>query len=206
MRGLFPIGFVSFYILSVSFASAEPNCYQLAEQQFPSVPSAPPQLKNRTNIVPYEGCKRAFQYRGKLLPIDSYYRKDAENLRPIVQKVPAALAQLNTYQSSRRSVELTAYTGTAGLVLIAMSFLLPDLIFSPSSQPTKEDQDRASATSDTVKRIGWMSGAAITGFSALSAFVVLVGNENRIKNSVDAYNQAIPEDRIELQFTTEGFF
>lgn len=137
-------------------------------------------------------CKRLFLFKGKLDTVDSYNRQDGEKLRPILSDTPAALAELDEYQANRRKVRISAYMGTAGLLIALGSVILSNQFDT--------------ATRNTVRNIGLISGLSIgVGFTVYS-LAVLRTNEAHLQKAVDRYNEANPSQNLELRFTTGILF
>src|SRR5690348_8101983 len=74
----------------------------------PRMPSAPPVLSKKLPVEEFS-CTRMVRYRGQTINCDSNLRWDGENLRPIFEDNPAAINELNAYQSNRRSLNNLAY-------------------------------------------------------------------------------------------------
>lgn len=166
-------------------------------RRVPREPSAPPQLTRKIDVQ-FFGCHRQFEYRGKLFNADSNNRQDGEKLRPILNEVPAAVAALNAYQRNRRKVRVSAYVGTAGLVLGAAAFII-------GGQMTNGTGD-LTATGTTVRTVGAISGLGITVASFFYGFGYLKTNEENLSKAVSIYNRSRPDDAIELKFRTELSF
>jgi hypothetical protein len=161
----------------------------------PKKPSAPRALKQPT-IVDTFHCERRFLYMGKVYGCDSNVQRDAERLRPLMADVPAALAELDTYQRNRQSVRVAAYVGSIGL-LAAIGGVLISRTFTDSN-------GNATNASIAFRNYALAGGLGITGISLLYGLSVLSTNESHIDNAVRYHNQAHPNTPIELQFTT-GF-
>jgi hypothetical protein len=161
------------------------------EAGIPRTPTAPPSF---TRNVPPEttNCERRFMYKGRLLACDSNLRQDGERLRPIMREVPAAVAELDSYQRNRRRVQTLAYVGTAGIATAAIGSILSRQLEHP--------------TSVTVRNLTVVGGLALTAASVIYGFGALRANEAHLSNAVKHYNTARPEDPIELQFSTSLTF
>ncbi len=112
-------------------------CVQLSPSAFADnndllKPSTPPALK-QPEVMDAFRCERQFLYKGKILDCDSNVQRDAERLRPIVQDVPAAVAELDIYQRKRQNMRVAAYGVSAGLMLVLVGgLLLPKNFFENS--------------------------------------------------------------------------
>lgn len=171
--------------------------YRKEESEIPSQPSAPP----TTGKAPVSGelfrCQRTFVHQGKILGCDSNLRLDAERLRPFLSKVPAAEAELDAYQSNRRSLRKLAYIGTAGLGITLLGLFI-------SSQFYQGTQNKLTSQGVAFRNITTLTGLGIAAGSLIYGFSLISRNEKLLGHSVSLYNEAFPNDRIELQFST-GF-
>jgi hypothetical protein len=156
----------------------------LQETPIPQMPTAPPQLFERTPPDTFR-CQRFYVYEGKTVGCDSNLKADGDRLRPILRPVPEAIAQLDQYQRSQRILRTTAYTGSAGL------FLLLTGLFAGQSGG---------------KNAFYLGGLAVFFGSLSYGLISLRTNEAKLGDAVETYNRARPEDPIELQFKTRiGF-
>jgi hypothetical protein len=137
-------------------------------------------------------CQRLFIYQGKVLNCDSNLRPDGEHLRPIIEKVPAAVSELDLYQDRRRSVQKLAYLGTAGVIMAVGGSIVSRQFEHP--------------TSAVVRNVSVAAGLTVAITTALIGIGVLRTNEEHLGNAVKFYNQAHPENPIELQFSTNISF
>jgi hypothetical protein len=162
---------------------------QAAEKPIPTTPSAPPLLTTR---VPEDNfhCKRIFIYQGKALECDSSVQMDGERLRPILERSPAAIHELNTYQQNRRTLRKTAYVSSAGLILALGAYLF---------NAPKEASDKVLPISILM----W-SGLAVSAGTITYAIALKNTNDAHLGKAVDIYNRENPDRPIELQFST-GF-
>lgn len=135
-------------------------------------------------------CPRLFSYRGKVLNCDSNLGWDGENLRPIIQGVPDALAELDEYQNNRNKVVALRYVGTAGVVLMLTGFILGKTM-------DVNNPDRV-----TIRNLGVIGGATMAIGSFAWGLAIIKGNESRLGRAAALYNQSHPKDPIELQFST----
>ena len=160
----------------------------VARQGIPTEPSAPPSLTPRKAPGTIH-CQRRFLYRGKMLDCDSNLEQDAERLRPIMQDVPAALAELDSYQHSKAKVRELAYGGGLGLGMALGGFIASRLT-----------QDSSVARDYRLMGIG--GGLIVIGATLISGLTTLAASSEHLGKAVKEYNQARPGDPIELQFTT----
>ena len=138
------------------------------------------------------GCRRAFLYRGKLRPVDSFNRQDGEKLRPVLSSVPDSVKDLDTYQHNRRKVQVGAYLGTAGLLIAIGSFILSN--------------QYQGGTQQHVRAIGVIGGLTIGIGSTIYSLAILRTNESYLQRAADKYNRAKPDDPLVLQFSTGILF
>lgn len=139
-------------------------------------------------------CQRQYLYRGKLLDCDSQLQEDGEKLRPVLSQVPAAVLELNEYQRGRRHLEFAAYTGSLGLVVAVAGWLVSRQYQDPSGAP--------SSTGRKIRNVAALGGLSLTAGSLIYGVSFLKANERHLGRAVQFYNEARPQDRIELQFTT----
>ncbi len=158
----------------------------------PVQPAAPDFAPENIEVVPFRGCRRDYTYQGKTLQADSYYRRDCENLRPLLTHVPDAVAELNSYQDGRRRLDSTVYIASVGIAMLVVG------LFSSSFFEGE--------TENMIRRVGILGGLTLAGGTAAYAFIRLRANESHIGSAVEKYNQAYPEKKIELQFSAEGLF
>jgi hypothetical protein len=146
----------------------------------PDTPNAPPSLFKGSAPESFR-CQRTFVYNGKIIGCDSNVRPDGEGLRPYLADVPAANAELNTYQRNRASLRNTAYFGSLGLAVLLAG---------------------AVAGGGTGKQLLLLGGGSIMAGSFLYGFTTLRTNENHLNEAVRLHNLAKPDKPIELQFST----
>lgn len=158
----------------------------------PKQPTIPPPL---TTQIPRDSfrCQRFFLYKGQRLHCDSNIRLDGENLRPILEDVPEAAAELDLYQKNRAEIGNAAYIGTLGL-FVAIAGSLLSLQYREAGNPTH--------TSQAIRTISMLGGAGIMIGNFISTLSLIRTNETHIGNAVNAYNRAHPDTPIELQFNT----
>ncbi len=111
-------------------------------------------------------------------------------LRPAIQSVPQALQSLNRYQNNIASARTAAYIGTIGLLMAFSS------IFFNVNNPTQM----------TIRTIGLAGGLGLATTSFIISFSVLRSNESNLRDAVNYYNKARPNDPIQLQFSTSILF
>lgn len=177
----------------VASPSNSPNTTDPATE-VPQNPSAPQQLTPNFEIPPFDGCHREFSVRGVKKAADSYYRRDCENLRPLLSRDPASLFELNAYQETRREVTKAAYIGTAGLAILIGGVFGSQFI-------TNHDEAK-----NAVRLIGLLGGTGLILGGATYAYITLSHNEARIHSAVQHYNQSYPESKIQLNFSSEELF
>lgn len=139
-------------------------------------------------------CDRTFVFQGKQLPCDSNTRADGEGLRPILQEVPSALEELDTYQANRAKVRTAAYLGTIGFVVMIAGSLLSLKFRSPTGAPTDN--------SATVLTVAILAGGGIAVGGFLYALSSNTSNEAHLNRAVELFNEARPKTPIQLQFST----
>ncbi len=154
----------------------------------PKTPSTPPSYSHKEAEV-YFGCKREFVHNKKSYACDSFAYRDAAHLLTFVSQNPKAKLELIEYQKNKKTLKNLSYVGSVGVVMLLTSLIVAPLL----DEPIK----------NKLSKIGLIGGIAITGGSLIYGFSLLHSNEKRIQNAVDYYNQANPETRIELKFSTE---
>ena len=157
----------------------------------PTSPNAPGSFSVPTQIKDL-GCERVFKQEEKLVSVDSYYRRDGEHLRPYLEDLPEATHQLNIYQSRRHSAKIAAYTGTLGIAIFVASIFL------------KNRYDEGEVLHTTFKHVGLFGGLGLAAGSFAYSFGVLQTNEKHLNNAVKIYNDAHPDNPIEVEVST-GF-
>ena len=151
----------------------------------------PTPLKKPKVIIPL-GCNRPFTIQGEPYSADSPQAQDASNLKFFTKDVPEATSILDEYQSNRNKSKLSAYTGTAGILLIFLA-------------NTISNQFEA-ANRDSIRSAVQVSGIALAAGGFFYSFTLLRVNESLIPKSVNTYNEAKPNNPIELQFNTGWSF
>ena len=130
-------------------------------------------------------CQRHFQWKGKKRPLDSYHQQDAENLRPILDRSPKALKQLQMYQEKQTSIDAAAYLGTIGLAIaLGGHFLGKRFKGKQKSQ---------------IQTISMISGLSITAGSLIYSFGSMHSSKSHLKKAVEIYNENHPKTPIELK-------
>lgn len=151
----------------------------------------PSPMQKPPTITPL-GCDRPFVYRGEVYSADPPQAQDASTLREFVKSVPEADSVLAEYQTNRSKSRISAYTGTVGLLLAILANPISRR-FSPASQ-------------ESIKTALQVGGLAIAAGGFFYSFTILRTNEYLLPRAVEAYNQAKPNDGIELKFTTGWSF
>jgi hypothetical protein len=157
----------------------------------PSSAEIPTPLRKPPPVIPL-GCERPFLYQGELYSSDPPQAQDASTLKYFVKDVPEANAILEKYEVNREKSKISAYTGTFGLLLIALAGVI-------SRKIRREDPDYWDAGLIHVGEL-----AAAGGF--IYSFTLLRTNEALLPKAVEAYNQAKPNNPIELKFSTGWTF
>jgi hypothetical protein len=162
-----------------------------ALKMIPQNPSQPEGLIQKQPTF-YSHCERFFLFQGKKIECDSNLGWDAESLRPIVQSVPQALAELDRYQANRKEVLISGYLATSAVVLIGLG-----LSFS-GGQPLDPSTGAVTLGGGVVLAgLTLGMGAIIHGIGSVTL------NEGHIEKAVHYYNEVHPTERIELQFKTD---
>ena len=180
----------SVWAVEPSFSGLQNNVV-VSPEDVPSTPSAPMQLHQTAPTERLFHCDRYFTYQGKQLSCDAALRADAEGLRPILRDVPAAIAELDTYQNIRRRARISAYVGSSGFAIALASLIL-----------ARTNKDSSAAAN--IRLIGVSTGVEILLGTLIYSIFVLHDNESHLGNAVDYYNAAKPNDPVQLQFNT-GF-
>jgi hypothetical protein len=162
-----------------------PGVEELRVQMKSSSTEIPNPLR-RPKAVRQIGCERPFVYRGDVYTVDSPQAQDASTLRSFVQSVPESDELLKSYQRRRDLSKLSAYTGTIGILALALA--------------PRISKSVASDSQSSLKSILQISGLALTIGGFAYSFALLKTNETLIPQAVNAYNRAKPEDPIELKF------
>lgn len=161
-------------------------------EAIPKTPSAPAFVAPVTPVDPFR-CERNFTHKGEVLGCDSNIRLDGEKLRPIVQSVPEAAAELDLYQRNRLSLRNAAYIGTLGVVVMIAGSLL---------SLNYRENGVATDTSNAIRQISLIGGGTIAAGGFLYGLSANQGNETHLQNAVGHYNKANPQTPIQLQFST----
>lgn len=159
------------------------------ESAIPKTPTAPPTL-GRARKTDYFKCPRMVVYRGQTLNCDSNLAWDAENLRPIFKDTPDAIEELNDYQRTRDLVHDFRYVGGGGLLLAAAGLIFGKLVDG--------------GTAVVIRNVSVIGGLTVAAGSFVTSLALIRTNERKLGRAVQHYNDAHPEDPVELQFST-GF-
>lgn len=169
----------------------------IESKKVPTTPSAPPQLRPKGPADIYR-CQRYFTYDGKVYGCDSNIGQDAERLRPILEPVPEAIAELDQYQGNRARIRTAAYVGTGGLLLMVLGNLISTRFYDSNNAPTD--------TSNIIRSAALLGGAGVMAGSFVFALSYGRENEKHLGRAVELYNAARPNKPIELQFSTQIHF
>lgn len=180
LHGLLVISLILPSSIAIAAETSEPP-------RAPCQTGIPSPLRKPKDIVPL-GCDRPFSYRGEIYSVDSPLSQDASTLKYFVKDVGASNQLIEEYQSNLKDSKTSAYIGTLGILMFVFSNLIGKQFSSGSSQAVTQ-----------AFRIGGAS-FALGGF--FFTYSSLNQNENLIPKAVEAYNQAKPNDPIELQFST----
>ncbi len=159
------------------------------EKKIPKAVQAPRSLVRPIPIDPFN-CQRTYTLQGKTYSCDSLLYRDGEKLRPLFEGLPDAISELNLYQKNKRIMTGTAYVSTIGILV----FLIANTFKGDSSERTPP--------------LGWVaySGLALSAGSFTYGFVLGKTNEKHLKNAIEFYNQAHPDEPIEIQISTTFSF
>jgi hypothetical protein len=124
-------------------------------------------------------CERNNDYKNQAYPCDSPVSADGEGLKRLLQTVPAAQKELELYQENRRSREITAYTGMAGIVLATLV---------PRFFEQKHEKNTFIAVGLTMTL-----GSLAYGKSRLNE------NEHHLSRAISYFNEANPDAPITLK-------
>lgn len=183
-------------IVSMSARAVEPSNptdFSAEESQIPQSPSAPPSLSQQAPTDLFH-CERKFVYQGKTLDCDSNIQRDGENLRPIIQDVPAAISELDAYQRNRRTLRKTAYVASLGVLAMIAGYF--------ATHATGNGKFRNDDTSLRTLSYLVVGGAVLTAGSFIYGFTLYKTNESHLGNAINEFNQARPNTPIEIQFST----
>ena len=172
-------------------APAAETCATCATATIPASPSAPPQLGNAAQI-PSLGCQREFTFGGKIYALDSWHRKDGERLRPLLQGVPEALNELDSYQETPPRLRSAAFITTAGLLLLVTGLFLR--------------QREGGNSGPTIGNIAGLAGIGIAAGGVVYGVTLLTSNESYLERAVDLHNQARPNQPIQLVVGARALF
>ncbi|MBL7714888.1 MAG: hypothetical protein JNL01_05430 [Bdellovibrionales bacterium] len=157
-------------------------------QNLPRQPSAPPMITpvKKPNVI---RCTRKYVYQGRTLDCDSNLDRDGEGLRPVLNQVPASIAELDSYQKKRKEIMKLSYAGGVGLLAILGGSLSSRLTSDPNS-------------AKDLRTAGIASGVLILGVTLITGYTSLRSTQSHLNEAVKKYNDAKPGDPIELQFST----
>ena len=180
------------FLLFIPTAQAKEGCdsLQLSQALPVRTPEAPPELGQKQRVTPL-GCKRTFQLGDSPLRLDPYHAQNADNLRPLLAPYPEAVSYLDRYQANLRKANISAYTGTVGILSIIAAFVI--------SGNMDSNPDLAS----TLKWSLLASGLGITVGSFVITFAVLQHNHGNLERAAQIYNQAHPNSPIGLSVHKE---
>ncbi len=168
------------------------------ESKIPKTPTAPKNMP-RLNPSGTFRCQRTFLYQGAQLGCDSDVRQDAAKLRPILQKDPEALAELDVYQKSRAYSAINAYVSTAGILAVVASVFLSNRFLYGDGALVEAQKTLLSPKGQKIRDLLFFGGAWVAGNSFLFGLGALHTNELRLQHAVEVYNRSYPEDPVELQ-------
>ncbi|OFZ54925.1 MAG: hypothetical protein A2428_00545 [Bdellovibrionales bacterium RIFOXYC1_FULL_54_43] len=181
--------------------------FEEEESKIPIKPTAPAPIPGSTASDLFH-CERYFIFEGKKLNCDSMVRQDGEELRPIIEDVPEAIAELNIYQRNQRNLRTAAYVGSTGLVIAAIGMFIKQRYSDSSKDLATSDPATAqsySSKADLLQALVY-TGLGLTAGTVIYGISLLRTNETHLGNAVRHYNSANPAHPIELQFTTEIAF
>jgi hypothetical protein len=182
------------FSFSLTAQGADPT-YRTEESKIPKNPTAPPSLTQQIPLEQFH-CERRFVYQAKALDCDSNVQRDGENLRPILQDTPAAVAELDTYQHNRRTLRSAAYVASAGLLVALVGFF--------ATRGDNNFRDFSPGGNGALRPAAYLmlGGAALAAGSFVYGFTVYKTNETHLGNAVSEFNKTHPGNPIELQFST----
>jgi hypothetical protein len=187
------IVFTALSAIFIQVAHAAPPADE--ESDIPKTPTAPPSLLQAIPVDPFH-CHRIVVYQGKPIDCDSNVRRDGDNLRRIIKDVPAAIAELDTYQKNRRNLKYTAYAASAGLLVTLVGYF-----------GSRGDHGFRNANSQlTPAAIVALSGLTFSIGSMAFGFYLYESNESHLTEAINDYNLARPNAPIELEFKTGMHF
>ena len=161
------------------FARRFKNLLLAAVVAVPVPPAGMPVLGPTSTPEDILRCERQIIYRGKKVACDSPSTRDGEGLRMLFADTPEALAQLNQYQETRRSLTSTAYFGMAGLLIAALG---------------------PRFASNSGNRTIWIgSGLTLTLASFAYGKAKLNANEDHLDQAIETFNRTHPGDPMELK-------
>jgi hypothetical protein len=186
------------FILLLPHAFANPCLEQdrlsLNQAQALSQSQTLPQLGIQEPSITPLGCTRSYRFEGKVQRVDSYYRRDAENLRETLTDYPEALHHIDAYQDNRKIARIATYVGSAGLLLM--------LLRTMKRKIAPEENE----VIKTAANVTFWAGAGLAGGSMIFNLALLRPNEKHISSAVNIYNEKNPDHPIQLEFSTGVVF
>ena len=158
------------------------------EKEIPQKPSTPVSIPKPPDKT-YFACKRTYTYAGKTLACDSPTQADGEKLRSLLQEVPAAAQELDTYQLNQRNLNQLAYLSSLGLAIALVGYIM--------NRPAFDQGKIKPGGYLVISGLGLSAGSFVYGLSLNSA------NESHLKRGIELYNEAFPEKTIQLQLNRE---
>jgi len=172
------------------------------EAEIPKAPSAPIPLKPTEPPDDAFRCARYLVYKGKRMDCDSNVRRDAERIRPILESVPSAVTELNIYQANRRSIRTSAYLASLGIVAVLVGMII-------GSPGVSKQPGGAIYMNNGVPQVNTGGYIALGGLLlGVNSFIygasLIRTNEDHLDRALELYNQAKPQDPLQIQVST-GF-
>ena len=125
------------------------------------------------------------------MPCDSHTRLDGEGLRSVVSSNAEALAYLDRYQRNRKKLKWLPYLGTSAILLVGTGVIIGKKVEGTSAI--------------AARNILAVTGLAIFAGGFGYGLIMLSLNEKNLKNSIRKFNEANPNDPIEIQVQTRFF-
>lgn len=161
-------------------------------EEIPKNPTQPKILGAESEPKNYFTCGRRFEYRGKVLPCDSYIRQDGNGLKKIFSNVPEAREHLESYQSSWKSLKPYGYVGALGIGLMLGSMFVP-----------KVKDEKGNEVRSQLSKSMLLGGTIIFGTTLTVGFTQMAFRERHLNRAVEAYNVANPADQIKMGVQVE---
>ncbi len=175
---------------SVALPSPSPDHHSSANRlMIPSShgPQVPGEITKPPKIIPL-GCERPFIYRDEVYSADTPQAQDASQLKKVIQTVPEADAIMQEYQENRIKSRISAFTGTAGLLLVLFGRFV------------------GTGWAPDLHNVMQISGETLAACGFVYSFTLLRTNEYLIPKAVETYNQAKPNDPVQIQFNMSWGF